>query len=143
MRLRLTLLVVGSIKEIYIEKAVDQWVKKLSGFAEVKVVEVSDCPDSHHDPVSKEGRLLLAQFPANANIICTAIEGKRGQSVRKILDPERENIFVIGGSNGLSEDVKKRAKHCISFSQMTFPHQLMRVVLLEWLTLELAGGMNG
>ena len=143
--MKITVLTVGKIKEKFYRDAIDEYAKRLSKYASVSIVEVSDEKTKENlsdtelfQILNTEGNKLLSKIPDNAYVIALDILGKKLDSVgfSKFME-ERMNtgdshlVFVIGGSLGLSDEVKKRANYKISFSDMTFPHQLMRVILLE------------
>ncbi len=139
------ILCVGKIKEKFYRDAIDEYLKRLSKYASVTVVEVADektsenASDTEIDIVKeKEGERLLKHINERDFVIALAILGKQMDSVAFSKYIEDLGIsgkstidFVIGGSLGLSDTVLKRSDFQISFSKMTFPHQLMRVVLLE------------
>ncbi len=143
--MKITLLTVGKIKEKYWTQAIAEYTKRLSAYAKVEIVEVADekTPDQASALVEtqikkKEGERLLAKCPADAYVIALAILGKAltsEQLAQKIeslgVYGTSHIVFVIGGSLGLSDEVLKRADYQLSFSAMTFPHQMMRVILLE------------
>ncbi len=143
--MNLTLYTVGKIKESYYREAVAEYAKRLGRYGKLRVVEVADEPTPEHASpgekkqiLDREGARLLAKIPAGTYLIALAIDGERMDSVafsEKIGALMRNGTseigFVIGGSLGLSEAVLSRADFCLSFSDFTFPHQLMRVILLE------------
>ena len=145
--MKITVLCVGRIKEDYFTDAVREYAKRLSRYAKLDIAEVEDekTPDKASDAENaaikeKEGARLLARLPEDAYVIALAIDGKAPDSVelsRKIEDlgvrGKSHLCFIIGGSLGLSKSVLARADERLSFSRMTFPHQLMRVILLEQL----------
>ncbi len=132
---------VGSLKEKYFIDAVKEYQKRLSKFGEVRIIEVAEekltsCHASDVEKVKeKEGERLLEK--CSGYVILCDLQGENISSTQ--LSQKLENIkqqhstitFVIGGSYGVSEKVKKRADYLLCFSPMTFPHQLMRVILLE------------
>ena len=143
--MRISIVCVGKVKEKYFTGAIDEYSKRLSRYCKLEIVEVPDekTPDGASEAVNlqikeKEGRRILDKIPEDAYVMVLAIEGKQPDSVElseKVeklgVRGESHIVFVIGGSLGLSSEVMKRANEAISFSRMTFPHQLMRVVLLE------------
>lgn len=143
--MRITIVCVGKVKEKYFTGAIDEYSKRLSRYCKLEIIEVPDekTPDGASEAVNqqikeKEGRRILDKIPEDAYVMVLAIEGKQPDSVElseKIqklgVRGESHIVFVIGGSLGLSSEVMKRANETISFSRMTFPHQLMRVILLE------------
>ncbi len=143
--MNIKILCVGKIKEKFYRDAIDEYLKRLSKYASVSVIEVSDektsenASDTEIDIVKqKEGERIFKHINERDFVVALAILGKQMDSVSfsKYIEDlgisGRSTIdFVIGGSLGLSDDILKRADFQISFSKMTFPHQLMRVVLLE------------
>ncbi len=143
--MNITLVTVGKIKEKFYRDAVEEFVKRLSRYCKVRIVEVADENTPNHAPEAieeqiknKEGERILKQITDSMYVIALAIEGKELSSVQFAKKLETMGIegnsdvcFVIGGSLGLSKEVYKRADELLSFSPMTFPHQLMRVILLE------------
>lgn len=140
-----TVLTVGKIKEKYFTDAIEEYSKRLSRYCKLNIISVKDEPtpdnpsDKERDAVLKcEGDRILEKMPKNAYVVPLCIEGKQMSSVEfsKKLQlaaayGKSEIVFIIGGSMGLDERIKKMADLKLSFSEMTFPHQLMRVVLLE------------
>lgn len=136
---------VGKIKEKYLNEGIKEYSKRLSRYCSLNIIEVDDekAPENLSDKEmemikAKEGEKLLSKIPSGAFVVALAIEGKQLSSEalsQKISDIMVEGnshiVFVIGGSLGLSGDVLKRANLKLSFSKMTFPHQLMRMILLE------------
>lgn len=132
---KITLLCVGKLKEKYWSQACAEYEKRLRRYCELTIVESKESVTD--DPV-EEGKLLLKKISSRAYVIACDVDGQSLDSaawaglLQKIIEEYgKEIVFVVGGSNGLSADVKKRADLRISFSEMTFPHQLFRVVLLE------------
>jgi 23S rRNA (pseudouridine1915-N3)-methyltransferase len=145
--MKITIFCVGKIKEKFYREAVAEYVKRLSRYCKLSIVEVADektdenASQTEIDQVKeKEGARLLAAMKEDGYCIALAIDGQMPDSVALSKKLERLGVegksniyFVIGGSLGLSEAVLKRADYRLSFSAMTFPHQLMRVILLEQL----------
>ena len=143
--MRITLLTVGRIKERYLEEAIREYAKRLGRYCRLTIAEVPDekTPDRAGEALErqikeKEGQRLLARIKDGDFVIALAIEGRMLSSEELAARLERLGVdgvshivFVIGGSLGLSEAVLRRADFSLSFSRMTFPHQLMRVVRLE------------
>ena len=141
----ITILSVGKSKEKYWNDAIAEYAKRLSRYCKLELVEVADekTPDGASEKLEeqikrKEGQRVLDKIPADAYVLALAIEGKMPDSVglsRKLerlgIEGKSHLVFVIGGSLGLAKEVLDRADEKISFSAMTFPHQLMRVILLE------------
>ncbi|NLP29191.1 MAG: 23S rRNA (pseudouridine(1915)-N(3))-methyltransferase RlmH [Clostridia bacterium] len=139
------LITVGKIKEKFLRDAVDEYKKRLSRYCKLQIIEVADekTPDNASEKEEeiikeKEGQLILKKIPDNMFVISLEIDAKQPSSeelAAKIKDlslrGESNLAFVIGGSLGLARSVQQRANCKISFSRMTFPHQLFRVMLLE------------
>ena len=143
--MNITLVTVGKIKEKYFRDAILEYQKRLSRYCKLDIIEVADekTPDKASELLEeqikqKEAERILKYIRDDAYCIALAIEGKKYDSVgfskhiNQLGITGKSNIvFVIGGSLGLHESVLKRSDSKISFSDMTFPHQLMRVILLE------------
>ncbi len=143
--MKITIICVGKIKEKYFTMAISEYVKRLSRYCKLEIIEVSDekTPDqaseAEENQIKKlEGERILKNIKDGAYLFVLAIEGKMLSSVELADKVEQLGvsgnshlIFIIGGSLGLSEDVLSRADYKLSFSKMTFPHQMMRVILLE------------
>lgn len=148
--MKITLAVVGKIKEKYWNMAIEEYTKRLSRYASVSICQTADEPTPDHaSPAQelqikeREGERLLREIgkydrSADTYVIALAIDGRSYDSVgfSKHLESLQVNgyshiLFVIGGSLGLSDAVLRRADEKLSFSAMTFPHQMMRVILLE------------
>lgn len=143
--MKISILCVGKVKEKFYRDAIDEFSKRLSRYCKLEIIEVTDekTPDQASEAEvkqikDKEGERLLKNIKDDAYVICLCIEGKQLDSEElsgKIqtlgVQGTSHIYFVIGGSLGLSEDVVSRANYKLSFSKMTFPHQLMRVILLE------------
>ena len=134
------LICVGKIKEKYLNEAIDEYKKRLSKYTKLDIIELPDSSYNEIDKVKKEeGKLILKHLKETDNVIILDIDGIELSSLELTnklcrLESVNSNItFIIGGSYGLSEEVKKRANYSISFSKLTFPHQLFRVILLEQL----------
>ncbi|AYA78319.1 23S rRNA (pseudouridine(1915)-N(3))-methyltransferase RlmH [Bacillus sp. Y1] len=143
--MNISLLTIGKLKEKYLKQGIDEYLKRLTAYAKVEVVELPDekAPEQLSEiemeqVKNKEGERLLAKISPDTYVIALAIEGKQRSSeelaemIDKLATYGKSKIaFVIGGSLGLSKDVLNRADEKLSFSKMTFPHQLMRLILLE------------
>jgi len=141
----ITIVSVGKLKEKYLKMGIDEYVKRLGGYAKMDLIEVPDekapeqLSDAEMDIVKKkEGERILAKINADTYVIALAINGKMKTSEQMAADLESlmtygksKIAFVIGGSLGLHEDVLKRADEQQSFGKMTLPHQLMKLVLVE------------
>lgn len=145
--IKVTCVCVGRIKEKYFTDAVKEYAKRLNRYCKLELIELADekTPDGASNAEEtaikeREGERILKVLKEDAYVIALAIEGEPLDSVelsRKLeqlaVGGSSHIIFVIGGSLGLAKEVMQRADYRLSFSRMTFPHQLMRVILLEQL----------
>ena len=145
MAMRITILAVGKIKEKFFREALEEYGKRLSRYCRLEIIEVLDekTPDHAGEALKeqilqKEAERILGKISGDAYVITLEIMGKELVSVsfsgmlqQLGVTGKSQIVFVIGGSLGLHESVSRRADRKISFSQMTFPHQLMRVILCE------------
>lgn len=143
--MKITLITVGKIKEKYLKDAIAEYSKRLSRYCKLEIVEVADekTPDNASDTVEdairdKEGERILKYVKEDAYVITLEIAGKMltsegmAEKIEKLgVQRTSHIIFIIGGSIGLGKEILKRSDYALSFSKMTFPHQLMRVILLE------------
>ncbi|MDF1510634.1 23S rRNA (pseudouridine(1915)-N(3))-methyltransferase RlmH [Robertmurraya sp. DFI.2.37] len=143
--MNISIITVGKLKEKYLKQGIDEYLKRMSAYAKVEIIEVADekAPEilSESEMLQvkeKEGERILAKLHPDTYIIALAIEGKQKSSeeladtLDKLATYGKSKIaFVIGGSLGLSQQVLQRSDEKLSFSKMTFPHQLMRLVLVE------------
>ena len=143
--MRINIVCVGKIKEKYLKLGIDEFKKRLSKYCKSEIIELEDekAPENLSDKEmliikEKEGKKILSKIKDNSYVIALAIDGKNlsseelAQTINKLGVRGVSNItFVIGGSLGLSDEVLSRADYKLSFSKMTFPHQLMRLILLE------------
>lgn len=140
------ILCVGKLKEKWQQEGCAEYLKRLSRYGKYEVIAVDDLrePEKPSDALirqimDKEGAALLKHIRPTDRVVCLCIKAEAPDSVALSRKMEawsgdgRRVVFVIGGSNGLSDAVLQRADHRISFSNMTFPHGLMRVILLEQL----------
>lgn len=126
---------VGKVKERYFIDAIKEYQKRISKYTKLDIIEL---PDYNYD-VSKtkleEGKNILSKIKEKDFVVTLEVEGKKVSSLglSEFIDKNiSKNItFVIGGSNGLSEEVLNRSNYSLSFSDLTFPHQLFRIILLE------------
>lgn len=130
---------VGKIKEKYLEDGIKEYFKRIEGFQKIQIIEVKEfnTPDINKN-IYNEGQLIKEKINKDDYNITLEINGKKLDSVQlakkieEVQTYQSSNInFIIGGSNGLSEEVIKMKNFSLSFSDMTFPHQLMRLILLE------------
>ncbi len=143
--MNIRIIAVGKIKEKYIQDGIKEFSKRLSRYCVLDIIEIEDEKAPENLSVKemeivkyKEGEKILTKVPQNSFIISLEIQGKQISSVdlsKKMedlmIDGVNDITFVIGGSLGLSQVVSNRANYKLSFSKMTFPHQLMRLILLE------------
>lgn len=142
--IKINLVAVGKLKEKYLKEAVAEYSKRISAYAKITVVEINEyrCGDNPSEAeikqvLQKEGEQIIAKIPKGSFVIPMCIEGEQKSSeafskeIECISLTNSEITFIIGGSFGLSDEVKALGKLKLSFSKMTFPHQLMRVILLE------------
>lgn len=136
---------VGKVKEKYLRDGIEEYRKRLTRYCNIELIEVPDekapenlSPREEEQVKKKEGQAILKHIKENAYIIALAINGKQLSSEEladfiseRAMNGDSNLVFVIGGSLGLSKDVLNRADYKLSFSKMTFPHQLMRMILLE------------
>ncbi len=126
---------VGKIKEKYFIDAIKEYQKRLGKYTKLEIIEL---PDYNYDVIKtklEEGKNILSKIKENDFVVTLDILGKKLNSI-ELSDFINKNmsknlVFVIGGSNGLSEDVLNRSNYSLSFSDLTFPHQLFRIILLE------------
>ncbi|GGI33122.1 23S rRNA (pseudouridine(1915)-N(3))-methyltransferase RlmH [Staphylococcus chromogenes] len=143
--MKITIIAVGKLKEKYWKQAIAEYEKRLSAYTKIDIIEVPDekAPETMSDKEieqvkEKEGQRILSKVKPQSTVITLEIQGKMlsSEGLAKELDQRMTQgasdfTFIIGGSNGLHQDVMKRSNFALSFSKMTFPHQMMRVVLLE------------
>ncbi len=133
----LKIICVGQIKEKSISSLIEEYLKRISKYAKMQIIELEDFGYNTKESMKKEADLILSHLITKDFVITLEIEGKEINSLEfaefiRVTQISNANIvFVIGGSNGLDESVKKRSNQRISFSKLTFPHQLFRVILLE------------
>ena len=137
---------VGKIKEKFYKDAISEYEKRMTAYNKVEIIEVNDekapenLSDKEIDQVkSVEGERILSKIKDDSFVVTLEIAGKALDSVKfaQLIQDEmldgfgRDMVFVIGGSNGLGANVLKRSNYRLSFGKMTYPHQLMRVILME------------
>jgi 23S rRNA (pseudouridine1915-N3)-methyltransferase len=143
--IHIDILCVGKLKEIYLKDASDEYSKRLSKYCQLNIIELQEekIPNNPSEKdienvIIKEGNNIISQLKKDSYKICLDLKGK--QFTSEEFSKKIENIstnynssitFIIGGSHGLSDDVLSNSNELISFSKMTFPHQLFRIFLLE------------
>ena len=144
--MKITVIALASLKEKYLKEAADEYIKRLGAFCDLKIIELDpvrlpEKPSSAEISAAlcREAELIAKKIPAGDFVVPLCIEGKQfsSEEFAEMLE-EKVNIgrgvtFIIGSSCGLSDDIKRRADLRLSFSKMTFPHKLFRVMLLEQL----------
>lgn len=145
MIMKITILCVGKVKEKFYQDAIKEFQKRMSRYCKLEIIEVPDEKTKEQSSdieisitKDKEGERIIKNIKEDAYVICLAIDGKQLDSVElsekmnQLFVTGKSHIcFIIGGSLGLSDNILKLADYKLSFSRMTFPHQLMRVILLE------------
>lgn len=142
--MNINIICAGKIKEKYFTAAIAEYSKRMSRFAKFSITELPDekIPDNASEKEEKaikdkEGKAMLSKIKDSDYVIAMCIEGRQldsvelSEKIEKISMSSSSIVFVIGGSLGLSDEVKKRADLRLSFGKITLPHQLMRVVLCE------------
>ncbi len=143
--MNITVVSVGKLKEKYLKMGIDEYVKRLSSYAKIEIVEVADekAPEQLSEAEmelvkKKESERILAKISDGTYVIALALDGKMKSSEQMAADLDSlmtygksKVAFVIGGSLGLHDDVLKRADEKLCFGKMTLPHQLMKLVLIE------------
>ena len=133
--MNINIICIGKLKEKYWQDAASEYIKRLSRFCKLKITEL---PESKSDSKEEESKNILEHIPKGSYVIALDVKGKSLSSeglAQKISDlglSGRSDItFIIGGSNGFDDTVRNASDFRLSFSEFTFPHQLMRVILLE------------
>ena len=132
----ITIIAVGKIKEKYYNDATSEYLKRISKFHKINIIEKKKKKDENTSLV-KEKEYILKHIKPKDYVIALDIEGKEMNSktlafkINEIFNHNSNLVFIIGGSYGLHEDIKQIANYRLSFSKLTFPHQLFRVILLE------------
>lgn len=145
--INITIITVGKVKEKFYTEAVAEYAKRLKRYCKLNIIELKDeaIPENNSDKdkeniLKRECERIAEKIPKSALVVALCVEGKAMSSEKlsdyiqqKASEGNSEIVFIIGGSLGISEEIKKRADLKLSFSEMTFPHQLMRVILTEQL----------
>ncbi|HAM15459.1 MAG TPA: 23S rRNA (pseudouridine(1915)-N(3))-methyltransferase RlmH [Eggerthellaceae bacterium] len=142
--MKFTIVAIGKLKERFWIEACSEYLKRLQPYAKTTVVELPDKDPGRaggeDQAVAQEGRSILKALPDRAHVVLLAIDGveRSSEALSKRIDQLGiagcgEIVFVIGGSCGVSHDVRRRADETLSFGPITLPHNLARVVLLEQL----------
>lgn len=142
--LRIKLITVGTLKESYLREAVAEYKKRLSAYGSVEILELKEvrvgdnpAPAEIRSALEKEADTILAAIPPRAFTVALCVEGVQRSSeqlatlLEDAMSRSSDLVLIIGSSHGLSPRVKQAANYRLSVSALTFPHQLMRVLLLE------------
>lgn len=135
----INIITVGKIKEKYIIDGINEYLKRLSKYAKVNLIELSDDSFDKVKTLKSESDKILSKLDLKSFIVTLEIDGKELNSMEfsELIDKTLTNYsditFIIGGSYGLDDSIKKLSNYKLSFSKMTFPHQLFRLVFLEQL----------
>ncbi len=143
--IRITVIAVGKIKEKFFVSAIEEYEKRLKGYCNFEIIEVKDeatpenpSPKEKDSLLKAEGERIMGKIPKGAMVVSLCVEGqeKSSEELAEFLQKSASEgvshvAFIIGGSMGLCNEVKAMSKLRLSFSKMTFPHQLMRVILTE------------
>ncbi|CEE03278.1 Ribosomal RNA large subunit methyltransferase H [Caldibacillus thermoamylovorans] len=143
--MKISIITVGKLKEKYLKQGIDEYLKRLSAYAKVEIIEVADEKAPEHlseaemeEVKRKEGERILSHLSEDTYIITLEISSRmlNSEQLAAKIDElgtygKSKLAFIIGGSLGLSKEVQNRSDLALSFSKMTFPHQLMRLILLE------------
>lgn len=143
--MNIKIVTVGKLKEKYLIQGINEYVKRLGAYCKIQLVEVPDekAPESMSEAEmlqvkEKEGKKILAKIKDQEYVFALAIEGKNptseafAQQIEQLgIQGKSQLVFVIGGSLGLSQEVMQRSDTQISFGKMTYPHQLMKLILVE------------
>lgn len=141
---KITVISIGTLKEAYLRDAVSEYKKRLSQYAQVEEISLKEEPIKNEDDASEikraldtEAEKILSAVPKDSYKIAMCVEGKEYDSpalaslIGSAIDAKGKVTLIIGSSHGLSDTVKKECEARLSFSKLTFPHQLMRVILME------------
>ena len=143
--MHITIIAIGKLKEKYLRDGINEYLKRLQSYAKVEIIELADEKEPYNASAAeeeqikiKEGERIKAKLKPDSYVIALAIEGKQftspalAQKIDSLASSGNSHLtFVIGGSLGLSDEILKNADLLLSFSELTFPHQLMRLILLE------------
>ncbi len=130
---------VGSIKEKFTQSILDEYIKRLRTPYQLSIIELKESKHKNHPTmmVDDESEMILKQISTNDYVVALDIQGKNGSTqdfheiIKTSFSTSKNCVFIIGGSHGYNEQVRKRANERFSLSRMTFPHQLVRVLLIE------------
>ena len=143
--MHITIIAIGKLKEKYLRDGINEYLKRLQSYAKVEIIELADEKEPYNASAAeeeqikiKEGDRIKAKIKPDSYVIALAIAGKQftspalAQKIDSLSSAGNSHLtFVIGGSLGLSDEILRSADLLLSFSELTFPHQLMRLILLE------------
>ena len=135
----ITIITIGKIKEKYIKEGIDDYLKRLSKYTKIELIELEDVSFDKVKTLKVEAESILKKINKKSYIITLEIDGKELSSIElsnlieKNIDNYTDITFIIGGSYGLDDSIKELSNYKLSFSKLTFPHQLFRLVFLEQL----------
>ncbi len=142
--IKITVIALSAFKESYLKEAAQEYVKRLGAYCDLNILEIKPARLPEKPSVSEirvalehEAKDIVGKIPPNTKVVALCIEGKELNSeefavqIKENCDLGRNMVFLIGSSHGLAEKVKQQCDKRISFSKMTFPHQLFRIMLLE------------
>jgi len=135
----ITLITVGKIKEKYIKEGIEDYLKRLSKYTKIELIELEDEAFDKTKTLKKEAEKIMKKINPKSYIITLEIDGKQISSpelselIEKTIVTHSHITFIIGGSYGLDDEIKRLSNYKLSFSKMTFPHQLFRLLFLEQL----------
>lgn len=141
----ITIISVGKLKENYLKQGIAEYLKRLKSYANVRIIEVNDEPANHHlsskeiENVKKvEGERILKHIPERSAVVALDLKGKEytSEQFAEYIDETTTYgtshiVYIIGGSHGISDEVLQKTELKISFGKVTYPHQLMRLILIE------------
>ncbi len=128
---------IGKIKEKFFSQAILEYQKRISKYTKIEIIELPDYDLDEKSAIRKESESILKMLDSKSYVICLDINGEQldsvslSEKINNVLISNSSITFIIGGSYGLSDEIKKISNFRLSFSKMTFPHQLFRVILLE------------
>ncbi len=128
---------IGKIKEKFFSQAILEYQKRISKYTKIEIIELPDYDLDEKSAIRKESESILKMLDSKSYVICLDINGEQldsvslSEKINNVLISNSSITFIIGGSYGLSDEIKNISNFRLSFSKMTFPHQLFRVILLE------------
>lgn len=143
--MNITIISVGKLKEKYLKAGIAEYLKRMKSYADVKIIEVNDEPAGNNLSAKEieqvkeiEGRKIIEKIPERSEVVALDLRGKQltSEDFAKHIDEtttygSSHIVYIIGGSHGLSDEVLKQTQLKVSFGKLTYPHQLMRLILVE------------